>query len=185
MSNCHLSQLQLDSRGLADLTPLFEFCGQLTLEIVKAIIAEQASLYEQQLKQFKERLELKNNPIACFICRDYSHQVFVLCQCQKCHKQWHCFSNGHHSNYPQCDPLCYSIIVLLYDLCVGRSVAGSHIGITGGQICLFKLVLLVELSLNDGGVVAMPPLPDCNVWFMLAETLNETTLCLPIHDIPW
>lgn len=57
-------------------------------------------------------------------------------------------------------------------------MAGLHNGIFGRQTCLLRLVLLAGLILDDGEVAAMPPLSERNVWLMLAESLNESTLCL-------
>lgn len=57
-------------------------------------------------------------------------------------------------------------------------MGGFQTGICGSQICLFSLTLLTGLLLDGGGVATMPPLPERNVWLMLAEALNESMLCL-------
>lgn len=66
--------------------PLFDFQGRPTPTEVQNIIAGQVSLREQYWERFKEKLGLESNPIPCFICKNYSHQVWVLCQCRKCQK---------------------------------------------------------------------------------------------------
>lgn len=59
-------------------------------------------------------------------------------------------------------------------------MAGFPTGIFGSQIRLFRLVLPVGLLLDEGEVVPMQPLPECNVWLSLGEALNESVLCLSI-----
>ncbi|KAI1229513.1 hypothetical protein IHE44_0002558, partial [Lamprotornis superbus] len=55
-----LDQLLLDTRGLIDFAPLFEFSGCLNPDTVEGIIEVQVSHREQQLRRFKQQLELEN-----------------------------------------------------------------------------------------------------------------------------